>query len=355
LNNADLSAACGRKTAKARGNYFLSDVSHFNSNLANYIGVTLDTGVCLSNDVLLNEDLNTNNSLIPVRYKMLGPSEAPLVAVLGGISATADVSKLQNGAPGWWSWLVGEGKVIDSKCYRILSLDYLSDPTGKTVSTFDQAIIIKRILDQHQLPQINAFIGASYGGMVGLSFASLFPSKIGKLISISASHKNSPNSIALRTLQRKIVKALSRTGNKKLGLSLARSLAMLTYRTQEEMNERFDAPPTDIEDQDSFPIWNYLEYHGDKYSQSVTAEHFLSLSTSIDTHFVDPSKIVIPLTVVASNQDQLVPINYCEELVAKACGPSRLLRIDSIYGHDAFLKEETQIGKIIKEQLGEIQ
>ena len=60
------------------------------------------------------------------RYEISGPDHAPLIVVLGGISATAHVTATPSDpTPGWWSEIVGRAKGIDTRRYRVLSIDYL--------------------------------------------------------------------------------------------------------------------------------------------------------------------------------------------------------------------------------------
>ena len=54
----------------------------------------------------------------------------------------------------------------------------------------------------------------------------------------------------------------------------------------------------------------------------------------------------MPATFVAVDSDQLVPAADIEAL-ARAVPNGRFIRIQSLYGHDAFLKEERAIAAII--------
>lgn len=288
--------------------------------------------------------MNDADCAAHVRYKLIGPDRGPLYVILGGISATCDVVSRDDGSPGWWHWLVGPGRTIDTRNSRVLSFDFLTEASdgASVVSTLDQARALKNLLDRLRIGAIDAFLGASYGGMVALAFASLFPDRLNELIVVAASHKSSPYSIAFRTLQRKLMQTIG-SETPREALSLARSLAMLTYRTEEEINHRFDGAILDEEDPDSFPVWRYLKHQGDKYAEVTCPYRYLSLSRSIDHHRIEPDSIKTPLTLLAFKKDFLVPLSYCEELAAEAAGPSQIVRLSSIYGHDAFLKEEEKM------------
>jgi len=62
-----------------------------------------------------------------VRYEIIGPRGAPVVAVLGGISASKHVaSSPSDSSAGWWEDVVGPGRPIDTRQFRVLSIDYIT-------------------------------------------------------------------------------------------------------------------------------------------------------------------------------------------------------------------------------------
>ncbi|PWU16625.1 MAG: O-succinylhomoserine (thiol)-lyase [Bdellovibrio sp.] len=314
------------------------------------------------------------------RYRLRGPAGAPLVVVLGGISADCEVDEKADGSPGWWSWCVGPDKPIDTRIFQVLSFDFLpsSQPSvapalppvasaevpeaptwavpptltqpENVISTFDQARALASLLSHLGFQRINFFVGASYGGMVALAFATLFPSRLGELVVLSAAHRSSPYSVGFRTLQRKIVQKFS-PYDQAQGLSLARALAMLTYRTDVELNQRFDGPLLNATDADSFPIWSYLEHQGESYARKVDPNRYLLLSRSIDHHDIEPERLLNPMTLITFRQDLLVPLEYCQDLARRSRGKTDLLPLDSIFGHDAFLKEQKLLTPILTQIL----
>jgi len=60
----------------------------------------------------------------------------------------------------------------------------------------------------------------------------------------------------------------------------------------------------------------------------------------------------VPVTLVAVKEDQLVPLEDMRTLRDRLAGPARLFEISSLYGHDAFLKEEAALRAIFAEVLG---
>jgi homoserine O-acetyltransferase len=131
------------------------------------------------------------------------------------------------------------------------------------------------------------------------------------------------------------------------GLRLARALAMATYRSSDEFSQRFSGEPQLVDGRFQFPVESYLLSRGDAYAASYIPEAFVCLSESIDLHRVDATKITTPSTLVAVREDQLVPFADMESMHSQLAGPSKLIAISSLYGHDAFLKETDRIDNIL--------
>src|SRR6266850_3494194 len=84
-----------------------------------------------------------------VRCEIVGPRGAPVIAVLGGISASKHVTASpRDPSPGWWEDVVGPGRAIDTRQFRVLGIDYVT--SGKStapVTTADQAEALAVALD----------------------------------------------------------------------------------------------------------------------------------------------------------------------------------------------------------------
>ncbi|MGA0102772.1 MAG: homoserine O-succinyltransferase MetX [Steroidobacteraceae bacterium] len=297
---------------------------------------------------------------VDLRWRLEGDPSLPTLATLGGISANrCAFAPVQPGA-GWWSEVVGPGKALDSGAYCLLGLDYLGtgsaggeDSRLPPISSHDQARLLNLLCDALEIPRLAAIAGASYGGMVALAFAQSFAQRVDHILVISAAHRASPLSTAWRSVEREAVRLGLAHGDGPAGLRLARALAMATYRTREEFDQRFGGEPEVGADRAWFPVERYLLSRGDAYIAKVSPGAFMTLSESIDLHSVRPEAIQVPATLVAIRQDQLVPVEDMRELAARLPGPARLVEIDSHYGHDAFLKEGALLAPIFAEALGD--
>ncbi len=282
-------------------------------------------------------------------WRLVGPHNAPVVCALGGISASRRVCA---GAEGWWAEIAGAERPLDTHRLRILSFDYLGgsgESSGPrdgesfpSVSTYDQAELLLRLLNHLGIKALRAIAGGSYGGMVALAFAERYPERAGRLLVLCAADRPHPLATAWRSVQREIVRMALASGRAAEGLRLARALAMSTYRSSEELGARFAGPPVLESGRFVFPVERYLLARGGDYAARHRAESFLCLSESIDLHRVDADRIFVPTIAVAVREDQLVPMADVRGMVARL-GAGRFLEISSIYGHDAFLKESQQL------------
>lgn len=294
---------------------------------------------------------------VRVRYTLHGAAGAPVVAVLGGISADRDVIATADGGGGWWSTIAGPARAIDTGRFRVLSIDWLdrSDLGDvRAVDSTDQADALAGVLDTLHIGRLYACVGSSYGAMVGLAFAVRHPHRLGHLVAIAGAHRAHPLSIALRNIQREIVRLGARLGDCDAGLDLARRLAMTTYRGEREFAERCAAGPVFEDGRFQFAEEPWLRAAGAAFARRFDAQRYLALSESIDLHRVDPKSVSVPTTLVGITTDRVVPLQDLCELQG-ACGAAASLHvIDSRYGHDAFLKEDAQISALLSDTLTSI-
>jgi homoserine O-acetyltransferase len=285
-----------------------------------------------------------------LRYEVQGPADAPVVFVAGGISAHRHVSaSAEFPEKGWANELVGAGRALDPSKRRILAFDFVgADGTlDAPIDPADQADAIVALLDALDVAALQAFVGYSYGALVGLHLAVRHPRRLRRLVAVSGAHRPHPYAAAWRALQRKAVALGQLQCADAQGLSLARQFAMLSYRTPEEFGERFDALPEIVNGRVRVAAEDYLDAAGAQYVARTPVTAFLRLSESIDLHNVDPARIAAPTTVVAVEGDRLVPLADAVALVEGLGTRGNLRILRSPYGHDAFLKETDKIDAIL--------
>ncbi|MFW2343443.1 homoserine O-succinyltransferase MetX [Brevundimonas sp.] len=291
-----------------------------------------------------------------VRLRRFGPERAPVSAVLGGISSDRRVADVGDGRAAWWPRIVRPGGPVDLDRHQVLGVELLPGPRETAIRTLtptDQARALAAALDHLGIPRLEALIGASYGGMVGLAFAATFPERLKQLIAISAPHRPAAHATALRGIQRRLLALGIETGRPAEAVALARELAMTTYRTPDELDLRFDQDATPDCAGAPYAVCDYLKARGRAYVPRMTAERWISLSDSLDRHRVDPAHITVPTTLLGFTSDQLVPIGHLDELAGELPHLRAFVRAPSLYGHDGFLKEEAVVADLIASALAE--
>ncbi|HSJ26307.1 MAG TPA: homoserine O-succinyltransferase [Longimicrobiales bacterium] len=293
---------------------------------------------------------------VNVGFELAGEDSAPVIIVLGGISARRHVAAhAHDRRPGWWDAIVGAGLPVDTRQSRVLSIDWLGGAGTSSgppvfrfaggrripVTTHDQARAVTAALDHLGIDRAAVVIGASYGGMVALALAAMDTVRVERVIAIAAAERSHPMATALRTLQRRIVRLGLETGAATEAVSIARGIALTTYRTADEFATRFGAGPVAGTFPARFEVEDYLEHCGSQFAQVFPPDAFLCLSESLDLHAVDPASVTVPTTLIAFDSDTLVPAAQLRALHRQLPVPDGLVEITSMYGHDAFLKETT--------------
>lgn len=304
------------------------------ANDAADIAIPIPTGFRLVSGDLLGE--------AEIQLRWFGRRDGPQIIALGGISAGRNVC----GERGWWRATIADAEAVDLTRFGLIGFDFSPNSDRRVrIAPEDQARLIEIALSHLGIEQVHAVVGASYGGMVGLALAARAPERVGRLCVISAAHRPSAQALAWRGVQRRAVEFGLRVGDAEAGLSLARQLAMITYRTPDEFAERFGSGV----DADGFgEVDRYLEARGQAYAREMPPQRWLSLSEAIDRCDIDPAHVRTPTLLVACPEDQLVPIadiRRCAEALPNLIGFEKL---PSLYGHDAFLKEPNRLAPLLK-------
>jgi len=315
----------------------------------------------------------------------LSPDASNCIFIFTGLSPSAHAcSSKEDPSTGWWEDMVGPNKPIDTNEFFVICMNSLGSCFGSTgpisvnpdtnapyrlsfpvLSVEDIANAASELLNVLGIDFLHTVIGPSMGGMSALSFCLLHPQKVKRLISISSAARSSPFSIALRSLQREIIRNDPNweEGNYDLdgngpsnGMRLARKLGMITYRSASEWSNRFGRERAQDKDPKGgafgidFEIESYLESHANKFIGAFDPNCYLYLSRAMDLFDAsDPDgnlenslrKLDLDqVLVIGVKTDLLFPISQQEELalaLEKYVEDVRLVQLDSIQGHDSFL------------------
>jgi homoserine O-acetyltransferase len=306
------------------------------------------------------------------------------ILIFTGLSPSAHAASCPaDPSPGWWEQMIGPGLPIDTRRYFVVCVNSLGSCFGSTgpasinpatgelyrlgfpvLSLEDVARGGREVLRGLGIERLHATVGPSMGGMTALAFEILFPGMTEQLVLISSGARSRPFAIALRSLQREMIRRdpLWRNGNYSrdamplVGMRMARKLGMITYRSAEEWAHRFGRERVAAEHRsgDSFgPVFeveSYLEHHANKFVGQFDPNCYLYLSRASDLFDVAEHGGSIEagleqvraerVLVIGVTSDFLFPVDQQRELARRLERPGRQLEfveLDSIQGHDSFL------------------
>jgi len=323
------------------------------------------------------------------------------VLVFTGLSPSAHAcSSVEDPTPGWWEYMIGPGKPIDTNrffvvcvnslgsCFGSTSPSSINPKTGKQFCMDYPELTIEDIAKagHHAMQEIGVdhlcvVVGASMAGMSSLAYALQYPDEVDHLVTISSACRSLPLAIAMRSLQREIVRCDPDWKNgcyepdeePKNGMVLARKLGLMSYRAAEEWNLRFSRARVDSKRQTKdkfgieFEVESYLDYNAHKFVDEFDANSYLYLSRAMDLFDVAEhggsvnaglAKIHAKKTlVIGVKTDILFPLEQQEEIyngINKAGRNVEFVRLPSINGHDSFLIDEEHFAPVVQKFFAEI-
>jgi homoserine O-acetyltransferase/O-succinyltransferase len=143
------------------------------------------------------------------------------------------------------------------------------------------------------------------------------------------------------------------------GLSLARRIGHVSYRSELELNDRFGRRPQDGEDpfvNGRYAVESYLDHQAEKLVGRFDANSYLVLSRSMDHHDVGRDRggaaaalaaVRATTTVAGVDTDRLYPLRLQFELAAMLPDRPQVEVITSLHGHDGFLVEQQQVSRVV--------
>ncbi|MCW5588521.1 MAG: homoserine O-acetyltransferase [Legionellales bacterium] len=331
---------------------------------------------------LENGKVLPNLTLAFETYGKLNSQKNNVILIHHALSTHSHVkSHALNPQPGWWENMVGENLPIDTQQFFVICINNLGSCYGSsgpltqnpetsqiygntfpniTISDITRSQI--RLLDELNIAMLHAVVSPSMGAMISLDLATRYPQRVNQLISISSCYRSYPSNIALRTMQRDIIRLDPRwqqgETQELLGFQLARKLAHLTYRNTQELNHRFLQLEKNPENQRN--IHTYLDYNARKFTDSFDVNSYLLLTQAMDDFNIaananNPTELLKLITaktlVIGVSSDTLFePFQQQElyELLQQAGVNCQFHLYESSYGHDAFLVETHGIGKLIR-------
>lgn len=317
------------------------------------------------------------------------------VLVFGGLSPSAHACSSElDPSKGWWEYMIGPGKPIDTNKYYVVCVNTLGSCFGSTspssvnpetnqvygldfpdLSIEDVAKSAHHALNDLGIDHLHTVVGSSMGGMSSLAYALMYPEEVDHLVSISAATRALPFTIAVRSLQREIIRCDPAFKNGLYamdeepvnGMVLARKLGLMSYRAAEEWHQRFNRArvSADRKSKDrfgiEFEVESYLDYNAHKFVKTFDANSYLYLSRAMDLFDVAEhggsanaglAKIhTKSALIIGVETDILFPVHQQQEIadgISKAGRKVEFVQLNSINGHDSFLVDEAHFAPILR-------
>jgi homoserine O-acetyltransferase/O-succinyltransferase len=309
--------------------------------------------------------------VIAYRHDGVPIGEGRQILVIHALTGSADA------AGDWWAPIIGPGQALDTDKYGVLCMNLLGSrygttgptsrnavtgkPYGRTfprITVRDQARAQWRLLDALGIEKLALAVGGSLGGMVALEVALERPGEISRVVPMAAPARIGQLAVGWDHIQLEIVDRLGMNG-----LDLARQLAITTYRSEIDFEQRFAGR---VEADGTPSVVSYLRHQGRKLLERFDEDTYRTLVLAMDAHDVGRGRggLVAALqklaaygtrlTGVGIEGDILYGTNQVQAMVeaASAAGMDAAYReVLSNKGHDAFLVEWDQLKTILTEAL----
>jgi homoserine O-acetyltransferase/O-succinyltransferase len=291
--------------------------------------------------------------------------------------------------PGWWDPLIGPGAPIDTDRFFVVCPNVLGGCQGTTgpssaapdgapygsrfpeLTIRDQVAAEVALADTLGIDRWAAVVGGSMGGMRVLEWCVGHPERVGRAVVLAVGAAATAEQIALCSLQVRAIRDdpgfaggdYYRGTPPLAGLSLARGIGQVSYRTAAELERRFGRSSQSPEDpfrEGRFAVESYLDYHGEKLGRWFDPNSYVVLSQAMNRHDVGRgrggtaaalARVQAEVVVAGIGSDRLYPIGLQHELARQLPGDPAVTVIESVSGHDGFLIETDQVGAVLRSAL----
>jgi homoserine O-acetyltransferase len=333
---------------------------------------------------------------VTVAYETWGALDATRSnAVLVLHALTGDSHAVGPPAPahpsrGWWDGLIGPGRAIDTDRYYVVCPNVLGgcqgttgpgslDPEGRPlgsrfplITIRDQVDVEVALADQLGIARWAGIVGGSMGGMRVLEWCVGAPERVARAVVLAVGVAASADQIALCSLQVRAIRTdrafhggdYYDTPDRPVdGLLTARGIGHFTYRTGDEFEQRFGRAAQDEEEPlkgGRYAVESYLQHQGEKLAKRFDPNSYVILSEAMNHHDVGRGRgglgealgaVQADVTVAGITTDRLYPLAQQEEMARLLPGRPSVAVVDSFSGHDGFLLEVEQVGRIVRSAL----
>lgn len=292
--------------------------------------------------------------------------------------------------PGWWDGMVGPGAPIDTDEWCVIAANVLGGCMGSTgptslapdgkpwgarfpeISIRDQVNAEVALMDLLGIERLAAVVGGSMGGMRVLEWMVGTPGRVGAALVLAVGARATADQIGTQTTQIAAIKAdpdwqggdyhdTDRAPT--TGMGIARRIAHLTYRTESELDHRFENNAQGDEDPwrgGRYAVQSYLDHQADKLCSRFDPATYVLLTEAMNRHDIGRGRggveaalaaTPVPCVVGGVDSDRLYPLRTQQELADGLPGCDGLEIVHSRDGHDGFLTEAAAVSKLLTETM----
>ena len=299
----------------------------------------------------------------------------------------------------WWPEIFGRDGVLSLDHDFVICINMLGSCYGSTgpgsvdpetgfiygpdfplVSIRDNVRAQSQLLDSLGIRRLRLVLGGSIGGMQALEWAIHDPARVERAAIIGVAPLTAMG-LALNHLQREAIQHDPEWAGghylpqrpPRQGLSLARQIAMLSYKSAPLFDERYGRRPNrngedpwGLDNQGGgliggrFDIAGYLDHQGERFIERFDANTYLAILRTMDTW--DPlhgrgsaaevfGRIRARLSFVGISSDWLFPpgsVRAFAETIRAAGVEADYVEMTSDHGHDAFLAEQAELVRLLQ-------
>ena len=333
---------------------------------------------------------------LTLRYETYGHLNAAkdnailICHALSGNHHCAGVHSMDERKQGWWNFVVGPGKPIDTSRYFVICSNSLGGCSGSSgpysinsetgeryrldfpkLTVRDMVNAQALMLDSLGIERLHAVVGGSMGGMQTLQWAIAYPDRVGRYIAMACCARHNAQAIAFNDTGRQAIVCDPVWDNGNYdpdqppghGLSVARMMAHITYLSDAGMEAKFGRKRRnqgakehfDVE----FEVESYLRYQGQSFVGRFDANTYLYLTKALDRFDLHSpislddtlSAVTAPGLVVGFTSDWLYPPQGNRE-VAEALlrlgKDATYAELEMDFGHDSFLVRSPELYDLIR-------
>lgn len=317
---------------------------------------------------------------VVVAYRTWGDranAEGNTILICHALTGSADVEA-------WWPGIIGPGRVFDPDRDFVVCANILGSCYGTTgpasmqpgadrpyradfprISVRDMVNLQRVLLDELGVATIELATGPSLGGMQALEWAVMYPDRVRSVVPIGVGGRHSAWCIGISEAQRAAIEAdpnwkggyYTDDALPSQGLAAARMMAVCTYRSWHSLDQRFGR---ERRYEDFYEVQSYLRHQGEKINDRFDANTYVTLTHAMHTHDLARGRgdyhavlagIRQPVLVVSVSTDTLYPPHEQAQL-AEMLPNAGYAVLDCPHGHDGFLIETGELGKIISQFRG---